>query len=305
MHQSNTETPSPAPAPAGAPAPVPAPAPASAPAAKPKMDPVLKKRLLVGLGAAAAVAIAVWMIDLMTHEETDDAYVTGHIHYVSSRIAGVVAGVAVDDNEEVKEGQVLVKIDPRDYEALLADAQAAYTKAQADFKRFDTLLKTNAVAQGEWDQAKASLDSAEARLGLAVLQVQYCTITAPAAGRVGRKNVEEGNRVPAGQSLLAVVDPDLWVVANFKETQLAKMRAGQKVRMTIDAIPGHVFLGRVDSFAPASGNQFALLPADNSTGNFTKIVQRVPVKVVFDPDSTKGYEDRIRAGLSVIVKVRI
>jgi membrane fusion protein (multidrug efflux system) len=298
MHESNTETPPP-PQEAVAAAPTPAPSP------KRKLDPVLKKRLLIGLGAVAAVALAFWVVDLFTHEETDDAYVTGHIHYVSSRIAGVVADVAVDDNQEVKEGQILVKLDPRDYQAIMADSQSAFTKAKADFTRNDILLKTNAVSQGEWDQAKAALDSAEARLGLAVLQVQYCTITAPASGRVGRKNIEEGNRVPAGQSLLAIVDPNLWVVANFKETQLAKMRAGQKVRMTIDAIPGHVFTGRVDSFAPASGNQFALLPADNSTGNFTKIVQRVPVKIVFDPESTKGYEERIRAGLSVLVKVRI
>lgn len=294
MHDSNSETPPPQAA---------APAPAAAP--RRKIDPVLKKRLLIGLGAVAAFVLALWTVDLLTHEETDDAYVAGHIHYVSSRIAGVVAEVEVDDNQEVKEGQILVKLDPRDYEAILADSQAAFTKAKADFARFDALIKTNAVSQGEWDQAKAALDSAEARMGLAVLQLQYCTITAPAAGRVGRKNVEEGNRVQAGQSLLAVVEPDLWVVANFKETQLAKMRAGQKVRMTVDAIPGHVFTGRVDSFSPASGNQFALLPADNSTGNFTKIVQRVPVKVVFDPASVKGYEERIRAGLSVIVKVRI
>ncbi len=108
--------------------------------------------------------------------------------------------------------------------------------------------------------------------------------------------MEVGNRVSTGQSLLVVAEPEVWVVANFKETQLAKMKAGQAVALEVDAIPGRTFRGTVDSVSPASGNQFALLPADNATGNFTKIVQRVPVKIVFDPASTKGYEDRIRVG---------
>jgi membrane fusion protein (multidrug efflux system) len=102
-----------------------------------------------------------------------------------------------------------------------------------------------------------------------------------------------------------VVEPDVWVVGNFKETQLAHMRVGQPVRITIDSIPDKVFAGRVDSFAPATGNEFALLPADNSTGNFTKIVQRVPVKITFNPDSVRGYETRVRAGESAIVKVAL
>jgi membrane fusion protein (multidrug efflux system) len=104
---------------------------------------------------------------------------------------------------------------------------------------------------------------------------------------------------------MIVVEPELWVVANFKETQLAKMKVGQPVRISIDSIPDKVFDGTVDSFSPATGNEFALLPADNSTGNFTKIVQRVPVKIVFNPDSIRGYEKRIRAGESAVVKVAL
>jgi membrane fusion protein (multidrug efflux system) len=114
------------------------------------------------------------------------------------------------------------------------------------------------------------------------LQLDNTTVNAPADGRVGRKNVEVGNHARPGQSLMAVMEPDVWVIANFKETQVAHMRIGQPVRMTIDAMPGKTFTGRVNSFSSASGNQFALLPADNSTGNFTKIVQRLPVKIVFD-----------------------
>ncbi|HEY8994012.1 MAG TPA: HlyD family secretion protein, partial [Lacunisphaera sp.] len=145
----------------------------------------------------------------------------------------------------------------------------------------------------------------EAEYELAKLQIEYCTITAPADGYVGRKNVEVGNRVSVGQTLMDVVEPNLWIVANFKETQLAHMRLGQPVTITIDSIPGKVFTGTVNSFSPATGNEFALLPADNSTGNFTKIVQRVPVKILFDADSTKGYEHRIRAGESAVVKVAL
>ncbi len=144
-----------------------------------------------------------------------------------------------------------------------------------------------------------------AQVKLAELQIEYSTIKAPASGTIGRKNVEAGNRVSSGQTLMVVVEPGLWVVANFKETQLAKMRAGQPAVITIDSIPGKVFTGKVDSFSPATGNEFALLPADNSTGNFTKIVQRVPVKITFDPDSVVGYEDRIRAGESAVVKVAL
>ena len=114
---------------------------------------------------------------------------------------------------------------------------------------------------------------------------------------MGNKNVELGNRVQVGQALYALVQPDLWVVANFKETQLTRMQAGQGVDVTIDAVGGKTFTGRVDSISPATGAQFALLPPDNATGNFTKVVQRVPVKIVFDAESVRGYEDRLAAGV--------
>jgi len=125
----------------------------------------------------------------------------------------------------------------------------------------------------------------------------YCTIRAPADGRIGSKTVETGNRINVGSALMAVVE-DVWVTANFKETQLGEMRPGQTAEITIDAIPGQTFRGVVDSWAPGSGSTFALLPPDNATGNFTKIVQRVPVKIRFDPASIRGYENRIVPGLS-------
>ncbi len=130
-------------------------------------------------------------------------------------------------------------------------------------------------------------------------------IVAPAAGRIGKKNLETGNRVMPGQALLALVQPDVWVAANFKETQLDHVRPAQLVRLRVDAFPGRVFAGRVDSLSPASGAQFALLPPDNATGNFTKIVQRVPVKVVLDGQRASDCEGRLVPGMSAIVEIRI
>jgi len=285
----------------------PAPAPAPAAAKKPTFFQRHRRPILIIGGVIAAIALTFYLYDSYTHEETDDAYVTGHLHEVSARISANVTGVRVDDNQNVKKGDVLVTLDPSEYQALVLAAQANVDKANADFKRQEPLVAMHAVSPEQLDAARSTRDTDLAQLALAELQVQYCTITAPADGYVGRKNVEVGNRVSAGQALLVVVEPDVWVVANFKETQLAHMQIGQPVQITVDSIPDKVFMGHVDSFSPATGNEFALLPADNSTGNFTKIVQRVPVKIVFDPNSVKDANDRmrIRAGESVVVKVAL
>ena len=134
-----------------------------------------------------------------------------------------------------------------------------------------------AAAASARDVLKAQIDVLKVQLKDAEQQLAYNRIVAPVSGRVGKRSVEVGQRVQPGQQLTALVQDDVWVTANFKETQLADMRVGQSVHVAIDAIPGRELTGRVDSFSPASGNQFALLPADNATGNFTKIVQRVPL----------------------------
>jgi membrane fusion protein (multidrug efflux system) len=288
-------------------------------AAKPLPDiiasparPTLKKKILrlrtpalIVVGIIVAVALVFYIIDAFTHEETDDAYVTGHLHNVAPRISETVTAVYVDDNQKVRKGDVLVTLDPATYTALVAAAKAQLSKADADLKREEPLVALHAYSQQDVDAAKSTRDIDFAQVELAELQVQYTTIRAPADGFVGRKNVEVGNRVATGQTLMTVVEPDVWVEANFKETQLAHMRVGQPAAITIDSIPGKVFQGHVDSFAPATGNEFALLPADNATGNFTKIVQRVPVKIVFEPASVRGYEMRVRAGESAVVKVAL
>ena len=279
-----------------------------APAPKKKLHPVIeryKKPAMYAAGIIALVAVLFYAYDALTHEETDDAYVTGHLHDISTRINGVVTDVLVDDNQYVKEGEVLVKLDPMEYEAIEAAAKANLDVAQSNLNRLQPLIATHAVAPEDVDNARNKRDVDLAQDDLAKLQIAYSTIMAPADGYIGRKNVEVGNRVSSGQTLMVVVDPNLWIVANFKETQLARMKAGQPVRISIDSIPDKVFDGTVDSFSPATGNEFALLPADNSTGNFTKIVQRVPVKIVFNADSVRGYEKRIRAGESAVVKVAL
>jgi membrane fusion protein (multidrug efflux system) len=289
------------------PAPVPLAAPTpEAPVRKP--NPFVqryKKPALIVVSIIAAIVIAFYAYDALTHEETDDAYVTGHLHEVSPRISEMVTAVLVDDNQRVRQGEVLVTLDPSEYIALAEAAKANLAKAQADLDREEPLLKIHAFSQQDVDAARSTRDVDLAQLELAELEISYATIRAPADGYIGRKNVEVGNRITSGQTLMTVVEPNLWIVGNFKETQLARMRAGQPVTITIDSIPDRTFFGHVDSFSPATGNEFALLPADNSTGNFTKIVQRVPVKIVFDPTSIRGYETRIRAGESVVVKVAL
>ncbi len=219
--------------------------------------------------------------------------------------------------------------------AQVAREQAHATKAERDLARARTLTQgsAGAISKQEFDEAQAGADAAQAALQAAEsalesaralaaaaraqeqatqanlqeaeLQLGYTEILAPAAGRIGRKNLETGNRVQPGQALLALVQPDLWVVANFKETQLARLRPGQPVQVCLDALPGRAFRGRVESLSPASGAQFALLPPDNATGNFTKIVQRVPVKIVFDEPSLGDCQTRLVPGMSAVVEVKV
>lgn len=181
-------------------------------------------------------------------------------------------------------------------EALLANSEGGLQSAQA------TALETR-VREDQFATAQAAFAQAAAVLDDARLQLSYTIIRAPVSGRIGRKSVEAGQRVQIGQPLMAIVEDQPWVIANFKETQLGKMRAGQSVEVQIDTFPKHKFYGYIDSLAPGSGNEFALLPPDNATGNFTKIVQRIPVKIVLNQDSVRGYENLLSPGMSSVVTV--
>jgi membrane fusion protein (multidrug efflux system) len=224
--------------------------------------------------------------------------------------------------------------------ARIAQNAAELNRAQLDFHRTETLVNNGAVSRQEFDASRAVFDAAqaahqsllaervsaeaglaaaqaqrtvalaqvqkaEAVLSTAKLQVDYTIIRAPSSGRVARKSVEVGQRLQPGQPVMAVVDDQVWVVANFKENQLAHLRAGEKVKVKVDAVDGQVFQGVVDSFSPGTGAEFSLLPPDNSTGNFTKIVQRVPVKIVFANESLAASMARLSPGLSAIVRVSV
>lgn len=197
-------------------------------------------------------------------------------------------------------------------QAKLAQAQEGITSAQAKLaasrgglQQATASGQQTVVNQSQYEAAQGAIAEAEVSLKAAQLQLSYINITAPSNGRIGKKNVEVGNRVQVGAPLMAIVDTNYWVIANFKETQLNSIKSGQPVEIKFDAFRGRVFSGHVDSISPASGSQFTLLPPDNATGNFTKIVQRIPVKISLDAESLKGYESQITPGLSAEVTVGI
>ena len=162
-----------------------------------------------------------------------------------------------------------------------------------------------AAAGAAREVLKAQVRVLRVQLKDAQQQLAYNRVLAPVAGRIGKRALEVGMRVQPGQQLTAIVQDNVWITANFKETQLADLRPGQEVKIGIDAMPGKVLIGKLDSFSPASGAQFALLPADNATGNFTKIVQRVPVKIVLKPEDIKALSGRLVPGMSALAEVEV
>lgn len=185
----------------------------------------------------------------------------------------------------------------------VATAQAGLESSQGELQQAQAQGVKTEVSQSEFQTAQTAIQQAQVALKNAQQQLNYVTITAPVSGRVGRKNAQTGQQVQPGTPLLAIVDDEYWVTANFKETQLEKMHPGQKAEIHLDAFPHHPFVGRIESVSPASGAQFALLPPDNATGNFTKVVQRIPVKVVFDRNSIRGFESAVTPGMSAEVTV--
>jgi len=390
-----------------------------------------RARLLIAVVVVLLIGAGVWYWLTRGRESTDDAQIDSHVTQVSARVAGTIVRVAVEDNQTVDAGAMLVGLDPRDYQvavdrarAELADAEAAAqaaqtnvpitsttassniltarggvvqaqsgivaaehevaaararltaaqaklreaeanaTKATRDVERLRGLLAKDEVSQQQFDaavaagdaqraaadssrsqvaeaeagvpaaesklmqaraaeqQAHAELQSAQtapqqvlatkarasaaeahvqqarANLAQTELNMQYATVKAPIRGVVSRKGINAGQVVQAGQPLLAIVDVDhVWVTANFKETQLRNMRAGQNATVDVDAYGGREYKGRVDSIAGATGARFSLLPPENATGNFVKVVQRVPVKIALDPGQDP--EHLLRPGMSV------
>ena len=406
-----------------------------------RRSPNLRRRTLRFLVLALIVVAVIVTIPVYAYysvrESTDDAQVDGHVVPISPRIAGTIVSVLVNDNNAVRDGQELVRLDPADYQVALQQAQAQlassqastsesqqnvpittintssqvsttatqvaqaqagvaaaqqtidaaraqfnssqasllekqanYAKAQKDLARFKDLVDKDEISRQDYDaavaaaeanraqvesaradavaaqhnidQAVAQLDEAKARLATALVQrrqseqvrarqeavsearykqaqatveqhqadlaqanlnIQYTILRAPEDGIVSRKNAEPGMQVSPGQQLMALIPlNDVWVTANFKETQLRKMRVGQSVQIEVDAYGGsRKYRAHVDSIAPASGSKFSLLPPENATGNYVKVVQRVPVKIVLEPGENR--DRRLLPGMSVVPTV--
>jgi membrane fusion protein, multidrug efflux system len=272
----------------------------------PKVSPFKTLLIRLGLGLVLFVAL-IWGLIVFVHslyyESTDDAFVEGHVVTVGTKLSNTVRDVLIDDNYEVTKGQLLVQIDPRDYQVQLDAARANYDKTKSDFDRNLALANSKAISTADLDAARGTFDVAKSQLDQAKLNLDYTRITAPVAGRITRKAVEPGDYIQTGQTLFSIVPHDIWIIANFKETQLTYMLPGQPVKIRIDAFPGKVFKGRVNSLQAGTGARFSLLPPENATGNYVKVVQRVPVKILFDepPDVQAAFAP----GLSVVPEVNI
>jgi len=290
-------------------------------------QPAAKKKSLfrrpgvtLGLTTVAVIGIlygATVVFHSITHQSTDDAFVDTHVVSVAPKVAGRVSAVHVRDNQLVKKEQVLVELDPRDFQvgleqakANLAKDKATETTANANEQRARSLFSNKVISAQERDANVAAAESSrgnvqadEAAVKQAELNLAYTKIKAPIDGYVTNKKVAIGDYLQVGQTLMALVPPRVWVTANFKETQLRNMRPGQPVTISVDAYPGLKLQGHVDSIQAGSGAAFSLLPPENATGNYVKVVQRVPVKIVFDqkPDA----QHVLGPGMSVVPEVKV
>ena len=338
----------------------------------------LRRWLIAGAALAALAGVGAygryWWTTGRFLESTDDAYTQADAVAIAPRVSGYIGEVAVTDNQRVGAGQVVARIDDRDYRAALDQARADVASAEASIKSIDAqiALQQTVIAQAQTDivsaqagvdfaqedyrrytelartgngtvqraqqasqdivqrvaglnrsraavkaaqdqvgvleaqraQARATLARAQAAEEQAKLNLSYTTLTAPVNGAVGDRALRLGQYVSPGTRVMDVVPTgqDIYVVANFKETQLREMWRGEAADVSIDMLPGMTLHGRVDSLAPGSGAQFALLPPENATGNFTKIVQRVPVKIMLDTNDPAVLA-KLRPGLSVIATV--
>lgn len=349
-------------------------------------------RLVVGtvaLGVALFFGLS-YLADNWARESTDDAFIDGHIVSIASKAPGEVVAMHAIENQAVKAGDLLVEVDPRDYDVRVSQKRAAlesakaneqaikagfellrarvntaeatqkqseaeaeaskstYDNAEINWNRsqnmwtneshkviseqdFDTSKAVMITAKANWqadldkaasdasrvvesraqlatayklyDEAGAQVSQSEADVQAAELQLSYTKITAPVDGRITRKMVEQGAYIQLGQNLLAIVQPEIWVTANFKETQTAKIRAGQPVRIKVDGMGDRALHGHVESLQSGSGARFSLLPPENAVGNYVKVVQRVPVKIMFD-ESVQAVEG-LGPGMSVSPSVQV
>jgi RND family efflux transporter MFP subunit len=305
----------------------------------PEVETTKKKGRLRTAIVSAVLAVAAVLLILFAwglppfstvFERTENAYVRGQVTVISPQVSGYVAEVLASDFEPVVAGQPLFRIDDRIYRqhldqaratlaagvAELASSRAQLARAEADMRRVGNLAADGSLSLRERDETRAALRAAQANVSkaetsgtvsaraavrLAEIDLANTVITAPQAGQLGQVGARRGQYVTAGSQLVSLVPPELWIIANFKERQVGLMTKGQRAVVTVDALGDHAFAGRVQRISPATGSEFALLPAQNATGNFTKVAQRLAVRIVLDVD--QEWLDRLRPGMSVVARV--
>lgn len=335
-----------------------------------------------------AVVLYFYLQYKKTHITTDDAFVDGRIHVIASKIPGTVKVLHVNDNQFVKKNDLILEIDPADYDVRVQEVRAgletekaklpeirdrvdtvkrqlseiiALTEAaranvelqkanlelaKVNLQRSESLLKKEAIPRQQYDNAKTTYEVAVAQVKAAQdmfkqleasvetqralikqtesslptqeaqirqrdavlkgakLNLSYTKIYAPSDGYISKRSVEIGNEIQAKQPLMAVVSlDDIWITANYKETQLERVKPGQKVKINVDIYPGKIFYGKVDSVMAGTGAIFSLFPPENATGNYVKIVQRIPVKIILDKDTDPSHV--LRIGMSVVPTILI
>lgn len=259
---------------------------------------------LTGLIAlvVTVVGVAVWWFFFYPYVSTDDARVaTTLVRIAPEAVSGRVIRVAVQEGDKVKKGDVLIELDHSAPNAQLERAKAKADLAQRELQRVTQLVSNHGLPPRELDQAKANSESADAEMKLAQIALDDTTIKSPIDGIVVQKTTEEGNIAEPGQTVLTVSDAGhAWIAANIEETSVGEVKIGQKVHVTIDE--GGTLEGTVSEVRASVAAEFALIPSDSGSGNFTKVVQRVPIKVkIDDPSGTRV----LRAGQSVEIKIRV
>lgn len=298
------------------------------------------------------IAVGLYANNASKYQSTDDAYVEAHMVQVAPKVTGQIIELNVEDNQRIKEGDVVAVIDKDDYRIRFEQADADYQKelanqkvakanfsavqseiavAKADLDRYKKLYESGAVSKQTLDNAQtrydsvsarkttveesilsngqnkvadANLKSLKAKRDKAELDLRNTEVIAPQSGIVTNKKAEKGAYVGTGSPLFVIVLDEVWVVANYKESQVGNMKEGQPVEIRVDAYPDKVFKGKIDSIQRASGAKSSLFPPENAVGSFVKIVQRIPVKIVFDePIDSSKYT--IVAGMSVVPKVKV
>lgn len=309
----------------------------------------VKKQMMVFLAIIGVILAGFGIYEMSKYQSTDDAYVETTTVSVAPKVSGEIIEVFVEDNKSVKMGDVVARIDKRDYIVAYEKAKAMYEKAlldqknakaslsavnseidlaRTDVERYQNLYNAGAVSKQLLDNAKTKLDALEAnqiraqqamfsknasnvadadlrvlkaQMEQAALALEYTDVIAPQDGTVVSRRVEKGMMVQPGSPLFTLVPNKLWVVANYKETQIDGMVSGTPVEIKVDAIPGKVFKGEIDTIQKSSGAKASLFPPENAVGSFVKIVQRVPVKIVFAEDIS---EYNLLPGLSVVTKIK-